>query len=186
MSIEEATTVETTGTQAQQTKEEFMIACLADGTSREVCDARWTAAHEVSPEVPPAAESPASTGAPTMGDRNLYRENEMLRAQIKTRETQLRQAIEIANRANDERKAKDYAEKERLITTIQMDSHFSKDELTKKTLPDLQVMRLTLDKSIEKTFASVAAEIDAAGHKRTPHLTAGAWDSEKKQWVGGT
>jgi hypothetical protein len=110
----------------------------------------------------------------------------MLRAQIKTRETQLRQAIEIANRANDERKAKDYAEKARLISSIQMDSHFTKDELTKKTLPDLQVIRLTLDKSIEKTFASVAAEIDEAGRKRTPHLTAGAWDPVKKQWVGGT
>lgn len=183
MAIQEALTVETTGTQAQQTKEEFMVACLADGTAREVCDARWAAAHEVSPAVAPAAESPASTGTPTMGD--LYREIEMLRAQVKTRETQLRQAIEIANRANDERKAKDDAQKLNLISSIQMDSHFSKDELAKKTLGDLQVMRLTLDKSIEKTFASVAAEIDAEKHRRKPHLTAGAWDSEKKKWVGG-
>ncbi|MDH5786988.1 MAG: hypothetical protein OEZ40_01670 [Candidatus Bathyarchaeota archaeon] len=184
MSIEEASNVEATGTQTQLTKKEFMVACKADGTAEEVCDARWKAAHEVSPTVPPAAESPASTGAPTMGD--LVRENEMLRSRVKTRETQLRQAIEIANRANDERKAKDHAEKEQLISSIQMDSHFSKDELDKKTLGELQTMRLTLDKSIEKTFASVAAEIDEAGRKREPYLTAGAWDSQKKQWVGGT
>jgi len=184
ISIQEATTVETTGTQAQQSKEEFMTACLADGTSREVCDARWAAAHEVSPEVPAAAESMAGTGMPSMGD--LIRETEMLRARIQVRERQLKQAIDIANKANDQNKAKDNAQKTMLVGSIQMDSHFSKDELTKKSLNELQIIRLTLDKSMEKTFASVAAEIDAAGRKRQPHLTAGAWDQEKKQWVGGT
>lgn len=170
--------VEQTGSQAQQTKEEFMVACLADGTAREVCEARWTAAHEVSPEVTPQPPPPADTA-------DILRENEMLRAQILTREKQLRQAIDIANRANDERIAKDEADKLMLISSIQMDSHFTKDELTKKKLGELQTMRLTLDKSIEKTFASVAAEIDAANRKQEPHLTAGAWDPVKKQWVGG-
>lgn len=165
------------------TKEEFIATCVADGTERSVCEARWNAAHEISPEVPPQMKSPASTGTPAMGD--VLRENEMLRAQVRTREKQLRQAIEIANRANDERKAKDEAEKLQLISSIQMDSHFTKDELAKKNLAELQTMRLTLDKSIEKTFASVAAEIDAANKKRQPFLTAGAWDSTKKKWVGG-
>lgn len=179
--IEQTST--TTGNPAQQTEEEFMAACLADGTSREVCQARWDAAHQTNPTVPPAQESPASTGTPSMGD--LIRENEMLRARIKVREDQLKQAIEIANRANDQNKAKDNAQKRMLIDSIQMDSHFAKDELEKKTLSELQVIRLTLDKSMAKTFASVAADIAAENQKKQPLLTAGAWDREKKRWVGG-
>ena len=184
MALQEALTVETTGTHAQQSKEEFMIACLADGTSREVCDARWTAAHEVSPDVPPATESSASTGPPAMGD--VVRENEMLRARLKVREDQLKQAISIANRANDENKAKNNAQKQMLVSSIQMDSDFNKDELAKKNLNELQTIRLTLDKSMNKTFASVAADIAAADRRSKPHLTAGAWDSKKEQWVGGS
>lgn len=179
--------VETTGIQAQQTKEEFMTACLADGTSREVCDARWTAAHEVSPEVPPPTESPAATGTPTMGD--LTNENEMLRARLKVREGQLKQAIGIANRANDENKAKTNAEKEMLVTSIQMDSDFEKDDLAKKHLNELRTIRLTLDKSMNKTFASVAADMAAADRKRKPLLTvgycAGKDSNGKTIWKGG-
>lgn len=165
------------------TKEEFIAACVTDGTPRDVCEARWNAAHETNPEVPAQMESPASTGTPSMGD--VLRENEMLKGRVALREKQLRQAIEIANRANDERKAKDNAQKQMLISSIQMDSDFTKDQLVKKNLTELQTIRLTLDKSMNKTFASVAAEIDAAKKKRQPHLTAGAWDAEKKKWVGG-
>lgn len=187
MAISEASTVEETGTQAQQSKEEFMVACLADGTSREVCEARWTAAHEVSPEVPPATESSASTGPSSMGD--VVRENEMLRARLKVREDQLKQAINIANRANAENKAKTNAQKQMLVSSIQMDSDFTKDELDKKNIGELQVIRLTLDKSMNKTFASVAADIAAADRKRTPQLTAG-WYAGKDSngnavWKGG-
>jgi len=169
--------------QAEQTKEEFILACVADGTAREVCEARWNAAHQTNPEVPAQMESAASTGVPTMAD--LAQEVEMLRGRLEVRERQLTQAIDIANRANEEAKAKTLAQKEMLINSIQMDSNFSKDELTKKALPELQVIRLTLDKSMAKTFASVAAEVDAAKRKKKPHLTAGAWDREKQQWVGG-
>lgn len=116
---------------------------------------------------------------------SLLRKNEMLEARVALREKQLRQAIGIANRANDERKAKDEAEKQSLIQSIQMDGKFSKDELEKKNLDELHTIRFTLDRSIEKTFANVAAEIDAAKRKRQPLLTAGSWDPEKKKWVGG-
>jgi len=167
----------------EQTKEEFMTACLADGTAREVCEARWNAAHETNPEVPAATQSSASTGTPAMGD--LIKETEMLRARLKLREDQLKQAIEIANKANAQTKAKDDAQKTMLITSIQMDSDFTQEELSKKHLTELQTIRLTLDKSMQKTFASVAADIDAAKRKKGPFLTVGAWDREKKQWVGG-
>jgi hypothetical protein len=129
-------------------------------------------------------KNPSVPGGTDMA--SLLRENEMLKARVTLREKQLKQAIGIANRANDERKAKDEAEKQSLIQSIQIDGKFSKDELEKKSLDELHTIRFTLDRSIEKTFANVAAEIDEAKRKRQPHLTAGAWDSEKKQWVGGT
>jgi len=165
------------------TKEEFMVACKADGTEESVCAARWEAAHAANPTVPPASQSSASTGPPVMGD--LLREIEMLKTQVEIREKQLRQAIDIAGRANSERKAREDAEKERLINSIVLDSKFGKDELDKKSLGDLQTIRTTLDKSIEKTFASVAADLAEAQRKKKPHLTAGYYDSATKTWKGG-
>ena len=159
------------------TREEFMVACKADGTDETTCEARWNAAHSANPAVTPAKKSP--------GDADLLRKIEMLEAQIATRETQLRQAIEIAGRANDERKAREEGEKQRLIDSIRLDSKFSKEDLETKSLNDLQTMRITLDKSIEKTFANVAAEIDAAKRKKQPHLTAGYYDAATKTWKGG-
>jgi hypothetical protein len=109
----------------------------------------------------------------------------MLQARVDLREKQLKQAIEIANRANDERKAKEDAEKQSLIQSIQIDGKFSKEELDKKTLGELTTMRFTLDRSIEKTFANVAAEIDEAKRQRKPHLTVGYYDSASDSWKGG-
>lgn len=161
----------------EQTREEFMIACKADGTDETTCANRWAAAHSANPSVTPAKTSP--------GDSDLLREIEMLKAQLQTRETQLRQAIDIAGRANEERAAREDAEKSRLIDSIRIDSKFSKNDLTTKTLQDLQTIRITLDKSIEKTFASVAADMDAAKRKTQPHLTAGYFDAATKTWKGG-
>ena len=124
---------------------------------------------------PPAPETDAS----------LRRENERLKTQLDVREKQLRQAMDIAERANDERKAREEAEKGRLIQSIQMDGKFTKDELDGKTLDDLNTIRFTLDRSIEKTFANVAAEIDERKRKRQPLLTVGDWDPETKSWKGG-
>jgi LPS O-antigen subunit length determinant protein (WzzB/FepE family) len=122
---------------------------------------------------------------PAATDADLMRQIEMLKAQVDTREKQLRQAIDIANRANDERKARDEAEKSKLIDSIMMDSKFGKDDLKDKSLADLQTMRITLDKSIEKTFASVAAEMDENRRTKQPLLTVGAWDAASKTWKGG-
>ena len=109
----------------------------------------------------------------------------MLDAQVKLREKQLGQAIGVANRAIEAQNARDEAEKASLIQSIQMDGKFDKEELEKKTLDELHTIRFTLDRSIEKTFANVAAEIDEAKRKHEPFLTAGAWDSKKKEWIGG-
>ena len=118
-------------------------------------------------------------------DADLLRKIEMLQAQVDTREKQLKQAIDIAQRANDERKARDEVDKLKLIDSIMMDSKFSKEDLTSRSLSDLQTMRITLDRSIEKTFASVAADLAESNRSKQPLLTAGRYDSATKSWVGG-
>jgi hypothetical protein len=118
-------------------------------------------------------------------DADLLRKIEMLQAQVDTREKQLKQAIDIAQRANDERKARDEADKMKLIDSIMMDSKFSKEDLSGRSLSELQTMRITLDRSIEKTFASVAADLAEQNNHKKPFLSAGAWDAQKQSWVGG-
>ena len=118
-------------------------------------------------------------------DADLLNKIAMLEARLDTREKQLKQAIDIANRANDERKALDEKEKAKLIDSIQQDSKFTKDDLKDKSLSELNTMRITLDRSIEKTFASVAAEMDEAKRSKQPLFTVGAFDSKTQSWKGG-
>jgi hypothetical protein len=133
----------------------------------------------VSPAATPAAQ--AKDAAPAIvTDADLMLKNEMLTAQLNVREQQLRQAIDIADRYNKETIARDEAEKNRLIDSIILDSKFGKDELKSRSLSELQTMRITLDRSIEKSFASVAAQIDEA---RKPKLMGvDYWDSKTGEW----
>jgi len=121
----------------------------------------------------------------TATDADLLQKIAMLEARIDTREKQLKQAIDIANRANDEAKARETKEREKLMDSIQQDSKFSKDDLKEKSLPELTTIRITLDKSIEKTFASVAQEIDEQKRSTQPLFTVGAWDSKTQSYKGG-
>ena len=116
---------------------------------------------------------------------SLLRKIEMLKAQVRLREDQLQQAIGIATRANDERKAREAAEKAQLIQSIQIDGKFPKDELESKSVDELTTIRYTLDRSLEKTFASVAADFEAQRRKREPQLTAGYYDRDTGTWKGG-
>ena len=118
-------------------------------------------------------------------DADLLNKIAMLEARLDTREKQLKQAIDIANRANDERKALDEKEKAKLIDSIQQDSKFTKDDLKDKSLSELNTMRITLDRSIEKTFASVAAEMDEAKRSKQPLFTVGYFDSKTQSYKGG-
>ena len=120
-------------------------------------------------------------------DTDLIRENEMLKARLKTREDQLRQAIEIANKANTSQQARSEAERQDLIDHIVIDTNgkYTKDELKDKPLKEIQLIKTALDKSLEHTFTNIAAFQAEQDRKKKPHLTIGAWDNEKKQWTGG-
>ena len=120
-------------------------------------------------------------------DVSLMRDNEMLKARVKVLEDHLRQAIEIANKANDAKKAKDEAEREDLLKRIVVDSNnkWTETELSGKSLSDLKLINTTLTKSQDATFASIAAMQAEIDHKKKPTLTLGYFDSETKTWKGG-
>jgi len=162
-----------------QSKEEFMTACIADGTARDVCEARWNAIHTTNPAVTPPKASPGDT-------KLLLDKIAMLEAKVAVREDQLKQAIEIASRANDERNATTEAERQSLINSIKLDSKgYTTDELDKKSLQSLVDIRTAIDKTVEPQFASVIAAMDADKKKIRSLLTVGYYDSASDTWKGG-
>ena len=120
-------------------------------------------------------------------DAELIRENESLRAKVELREKQLQDAIKIANKAITIEKAKEDAERDSLVNRIVLDSNnkFKPEDLNDKTLSELRLIQTVLDKSLDQTFASIAAIQADAQRRKEPLLTAGAWDSKKKEWIGG-
>lgn len=120
-------------------------------------------------------------------DAELLKEVEMLKIKNGKLEGMLKQAIDIANKANAERAAKDEAEKADLITCIIIDSDkkFTAEQLQTKSLSDLRLIKTVLDTRKEATFASVAALQAEQDKKHAPYLTVGAWDAKKQEWIGG-
>jgi len=118
-------------------------------------------------------------------DADLIKQVEMLKGQLKTREDQLRQAIDIANRANVEKEARNEAEKEDLINRLVIDSKYTREDLKDKPLEEVRIIKTAVDKSIDKTFASVAADMAEQDRKTAPLFTIGKWDYKKQDWVGG-
>lgn len=125
-------------------------------------------------------KAPAPAPAAVVTDAELMRENAMLRSRVELREKQLQEAIDVANRANTEASARQDAEKARLIDSIVLDSKFRKEDLANKALPELQTMRLTLDKSIIQSFANVAAEMEAATKPKL--MGVDYWDPKAAEW----
>lgn len=155
--------------------------------TQEACEAAggtWDAEKGVC-NLPSMDAKPAVTDAEQM--RALMRENEMLKAKLRVREDQVQTAIKIANKANDIQAARDAAEREDLITRIVADSNFkwTRDELKDKTRNELILLNTHLSKGLDQTFASVAAYQAEQDKKTRPLLTAGAWDSQNKKWIGG-
>lgn len=119
--------------------------------------------------------------------RSQMQEIEMLKAKLRVREDQIQTAIKIANKANDQQAARDGAEREDLINRIVADSNYkwTRDELKDKTKSELVLLNTHLSKGLDQTFASVAAYQAEQDKKARPLLTAGAWDSQNKKWIGG-
>jgi hypothetical protein len=120
-------------------------------------------------------------------DAEVLRDNEMLRARVKVLEDHLREAITIANKANDAQQARNDAERKDLIKRIVIDSNnkWNEKELTGKSLSDLKLINTTLTKNQDATFASIAAMQAEIDRKQKPQLTLGYYDSQTKSWKGG-
>jgi len=132
------------------------------------------------------SETPKETKPIVATDAELYQKVATLEAKLKTREDQLREAVDFKLKVDAEKIGKDAAEKQSLIDMIIIDGKFSRDELQKESLETLRVRCETLDRGLDKHFASVAA-MDKAERERKnqPYLTVGAYDSETKTWKGG-
>jgi len=120
-------------------------------------------------------------------DADVLRELAMTKAELTLRKKQLRQAVDVATKVNERQKAADEAEREMIITQILVDAQgkFEKDELKSKSLTDLRLIKTVIDKSMDQTFASIAALDVEERNRKKPRLTVGAWDSKTKNWVGG-
>ena len=146
-------------------KTEFMKQCMEAGKSEEACSLEW-----------------AEKQGDTKTDAALMQENEMLKAQLKVREDQLKQAIAIANKANDQQKARDEAEKADLINRIVVDTagKITKDELADKPLRELVLIKTYTSKSLDSTFASIAALQAEKDKAKTFGID--YWDSKAQEW----
>ena len=138
-----------------------------------------------------AANGTCKKGDASMDDksliRKLMRENEMLKAEVKVRTDQVRQATDIAIKANDAQKARDEAERQVLIDKIVVDSNrkFTPETLADKNMRELQLINMAIQTSLDHTFASVAAlQAEQDSHK-APLLTVGKWDAATQKWIGG-
>ncbi|MCL2288248.1 MAG: hypothetical protein FWC33_03585 [Candidatus Bathyarchaeota archaeon] len=119
-------------------------------------------------------------------DSQLKKENDLFRIHIKKLEDQLSQATDIAKQAIEDKKIKDEVAKETLIAEIieNSDGHWTKHELTGKTLGDLALIKTCLMKNRDSTFTSIAAyEADKLAKSMPRRTTFGA---DIKPTTGGT
>lgn len=107
--------------------------------------------------------------------RQLMRENEMLKAEVKVRTDQVKQATNIAIKANQLQEARDAAERASLIEKITIDSNhkWNAENLKDKNIKELQFINTVVQTSLDHTFANIAAMDAETARKTKPQLTAG-------------
>lgn len=153
----------------QQSKEDYMKQCVAGGKTLEECEKAWTESH-------------ASADYGT-----LIRENAMQKVKIDQLQNALREATNIIKAVNIERDAITDARKYELACEIEKDTEgrVKHGDLMKETLNNLSIMKKAIDVARPKDFVSVQQLLAKDAKKKTPLLTVGQWDADKKQWVGG-
>jgi hypothetical protein len=111
---------------------------------------------------------------PTQSDVDLRRENEMLKVKAAKLEDQQRQAIDIANKAIEQKKIQDEVNRKALIAQLVVDSNgkWTETELDQKTTSELNLIKTCYMKSTDDTFASIAAYEAEQKRMTTPKLTA--------------
>ncbi len=118
----------------------------------------------------------------------LRRENEMLKNESTQLKGQLQEATDSFKDFTGKERVREEAERKDIIDTLDRatEGKIGKDILEKMSLGELYVAKMTWDKTHSKSFASIIAAQDAESKRPKPAtLTVGAWDSDKKQWIGG-
>jgi hypothetical protein len=107
-------------------------------------------------------------------DVDLRRENEMLKVKAAKLEDQQRQAIDIANKAIEQKKIQDEVNRKALIAQLVVDSNgkWTETELDQKTTSELNLIKTCYMKSTDDTFASIAAYEAEQKRMTSPKLTA--------------
>lgn len=155
----------------EQSKEEFMAACLKDH-DQATCEKMW---------------NDAKAGTDKTKDKGyaeVVADNEKLKLRVDRLEAQLRQSNALLQRVNDLKKAEDAANKERLTIDIMNNSKYTKDMLVSKPYEELKIIADALENT-EKGFASVATDAADTHRKQERKLTVGQWNPDTKQWEGG-
>ena len=94
----------------------------------------------------------------------------------------------IIERFQDEKRARDMAEKHVLAVDIERltKGRMRYKELMEEPIDDLEKMRRAIDSATPKDFVSVSRLLKEADARRKPELTVGEWDPDAKKYKGGT
>jgi hypothetical protein len=119
-------------------------------------------------------EADLTTAFSVQSDVDLRRENEMLKVKAAKLEDQQRQAIDIANKAIEQKKIQDEVNRKALIAQLVVDSNgkWTEAELDQKTTSELNIIKTCYMKSTDNTFASIAAYEAEQKRMTIPKLTA--------------
>ncbi|MCL2641962.1 MAG: hypothetical protein FWD52_00365 [Candidatus Bathyarchaeota archaeon] len=111
---------------------------------------------------------------PVQTDADLQSKNERLQLEIDKLKNQQKIAVDIANKAITDQKIRDEAERQTLIAELVVDSdgQWTQTELDKLSTRELNLVKITLTKRTDATFASIAAYNDEQKRMNAPKLTA--------------
>jgi hypothetical protein len=153
----------------QQTKEDYIKECVAGGKSQQECEDAWNEAHQT-------------------GDyASLIRRHEILKKRYDENIMYLKQATKIIKHFQEEKAARDLAEKHELAVQLEAKSKggLKYKDLMNESSESLEKMRLAIDSSTPKNFTSVSALLAESDARKQPQLTVGEWDPVAKKYKGG-
>jgi hypothetical protein len=120
------------------------------------------------------SEADIAVAFPAQTDVDLRRENEMLKLKTLKLEEQRSQAIDMVNKAVEQKKIVDEANRKALIAQLVVDTNgkWTEPELDTKTIGELNLIKTCYMKSTNDTFASIAAYEQEQNRQSAPKLTA--------------
>jgi len=163
--------------QEGNTKEAYIAQCMTTGKSKEECEQAWLQQDQKGDKPAPMAQDYAT----------LFKEHEMTKVKLQQTTDMLREATKIIERINEEKDAREIAEKFNLATQLERlsEGRLKHADLMKESMEQLSTRMATADQIKPTNSVSVAMLMAESEEKRKPQLSVGQWDPIKKQWIGG-